>query len=494
MQKLISLMAAVLLACCATAPPNPIAISGNIGPMTTQNESSNSAIFGFVADSQLQSRNADDNVNWLRGSAQDRMINVTLRPPALDWASRGLLRAYLDRLKERGVKAIFYLGDGANNGCYDEFIAGYDDNTNPLEGEKGILRILQEVRDEKTPIFFIIGNHDFLGAGSTSAQKHQRPLCSRDTTQQAQATLTKWDVMEKVDKFNKQSASIGSWIYNSNIDSETKARCGDPFGQQRRPGCYLAATLTKKNAEGPNLEFLLLDTADFSDVSRSGVGSFELEGSRGAMSFKDRGDILSQTNWYKKNSAQNIDVRIALTHYPVSDLRRLIPKLGSFSKKSQRFMDLFVNGRNEKKQREGYVISAHSHTPHNLVRSTTFSLECGYFPGSCSDVSARVKEINIGSTTDYPTSVMIARLATTGLEFEEIRLDRTDCENTNAAILEAGGWEIVGLDSGDPVNYRDFEPERRGKIYKELDRLSIKNDNLPRCVGLWASELEGMQL
>lgn len=503
MKNIFVLLVMMLLAGCATNSKDSsaqfLSLSKPIGPMTTKSSTDSYPFYGFVADSQLHSRETKDEANWLRGKRQDRLIKVTLRPPALDWAARGLLRDYLDDLADRKVAAIFFLGDGANNGCSDEFIGGYGDDSQIAESDKGVLRVLHDFRSERRiPVFFILGNHDFLGAGSTSDVQHHSELCGIGGQKSSQKILSKFDVMTYTDRFNRESASGlygGSWNYESSFSAKTEEYCGSNFGQQRRRGCYLAATLVPKNQGVEQVEFLLLDTADFTDVSRSGVGRFELEGSRGAMSFIDRDGIISQTSWFKENSSKNGGVKIALTHYPIAALPRVVPVIGKFSKKSQRFMDLFVSSDLESKQREGYVISAHTHTPSNIVGSATFSLKCRRF--SCTGDAAEISELNIGSTTDFPTSATIARLASQGgLEFEEINLTRAECEEVNAAIVASGGWSKTGLDPLKPHKYREFtnDIQFRRDIYRYLDQMSEQVDDLPRCVGLWASELEGAKI
>lgn len=500
MKNFLVLLVVMLLAGCASNPtgsdPVSLVLSEQISPMTAQSSTDSSPFYGFVADSQLHSRETRDDANWLRGKRQDELIKVTLRPPALDWAARGLLRDYLNDLADRDVAAIFFLGDGANNGCGDEFLGGYGDDAQIAESEKGVLRVLHDFRSERRiPVFFILGNHDFLGAGSTSDVQHHSELCGVGDQNSNQKILSKFDVMTYTDKFNRESASGlygGTWNYESSLNAETEEYCGKNFGQQRRRGCYLAATLVPKNQEAEQLEFLLLDTADFTDVSRSGVGRFELEGSRGAMSFIDRDGIISQTTWFKENTTENGGAKIALTHYPVAALPRVLPFIGSLSKKSQRFMDLFVSSDFNAKQREGYVISAHTHTPSNIVGLSKFWLKCGRF--SCTDDTAKISELNIGSTTDFPTSATIARLADQGgLEFEEINLTRARCEQVNAAIIASGGWYQTGIDPLEPHNYRDFpnDDHNRTDIYEYLDQVSERVDDVSRCVGLWASELEG---
>ena len=125
---------------------------------------------GFVADSQLQTRSNYHRVGGYRGVIEDAAVQGAIRPPALDWSARAMLRSDLAKLAEQGAKVIFFLGDGANNGCYDEFARGFADSEKLAPNDASVLSLLAEFRQKtRIPVYFVIGNHDILGAGSTSA-------------------------------------------------------------------------------------------------------------------------------------------------------------------------------------------------------------------------------------------------------------------------------------------------------------------------------------
>ena len=96
---------------------------------------------GFAADSQLQTRSNYNSVFGYRDRLAEFVVKTAIRPPALDWAARSMLRESLERLRVQKVQAIFYLGDGANNGCYDEFALGFQDGVMPDRNSVGVLAL-----------------------------------------------------------------------------------------------------------------------------------------------------------------------------------------------------------------------------------------------------------------------------------------------------------------------------------------------------------------
>jgi hypothetical protein len=252
--NLVAISFLLLVTACATVQqPHLTNVSGafqeELAPVTGE-----LTRIGIAADSQIQTRSNYALVRGYRGKLEDWAIPVSIRPPALDWAARSLLRSNLERQKEAGAKAIFYLGDGANNGCFDEFAQGFDPVSGKVTGEPneiGILALLAQFRTEKhIPVFFVIGNHDILGAGSTSKEQNRIDFCADVTGHQSNHYLSKYDVITLTDQFNRMNAQIApEWVYSSSFwtteslaadEANIRRNCGiNPALQHLTIGCYL---------------------------------------------------------------------------------------------------------------------------------------------------------------------------------------------------------------------------------------------------------------
>src|SRR5690242_9457795 len=120
--KLIRLLPLIIaLTACAHLPQLELS-----GPVVAQDSttigSGDGLLIGVLADSQLQTRTNYRHVPGYRSPLADELVPVAMRPPALDFTARALLLENLWMLKRNGAAAIFYLGDGANNGCEDELL------------------------------------------------------------------------------------------------------------------------------------------------------------------------------------------------------------------------------------------------------------------------------------------------------------------------------------------------------------------------------------
>lgn len=452
---------------------------------------------GIVADSQLQTLGNYENVAGYRGRFEDAAVWVSIRPPAVDATSRSLLRTHLETLHRRGAKAIFFLGDGANNGCFDEFSI---ESANP--GEEGVLRILDEFRTAKgIPVYFVLGNHDFLGAGSTSQSRRREIFCSEDREGRSNRPLSKLDVIRAVDDFNRKNAFAG-WSYDSSLGdgAATQRACGTvPDVQHRVPGCYLAARVDYR-AGGPAVQFILLDSNDWADVSRSGVRRFDQEGLRGAMSFHDDDsmELPSQTRWFERNAAEPVAMRVAMTHYDVSGLRKKFPLVGAIANYTQRFMDLFTapGAPRAVNQDAAFVVSAHTHNPAHRERSARIKVKCDPVGGRCAPVQRfSIDELNVGSTTDYSNySTLVhlvpARGSPGDLFYERVGIDTAACRALFEQLDKEGGWAAIGIDRRNRHNYRRFDVERVRAVWTRIEELSRGDPARANCIGLYAAALE----
>lgn len=478
-------------------------------------------LIGLVADSQLQTRQALGRVFAYRGALEDRFAEVAIRPPALDWSARSLLRWHLTQMSARRVEAIFYLGDGANNGCFDEFAGGLDAARADRDrivapNDQGVLAILDSFRsDTGIPVYFVIGNHDFLGAGNTSITRVRRDLC-RGEAGSSNRPLTKFDVIHLVETFNRANDRLGaSWDYASSFaasgSQSTEELCGSDEGQHRRWGCYLAARVNYRGA-GPAVQLLLLDTNDFVGVTQSAVLGAEFEGLRGAMSFGDpQGGVPSQTRWFEQNAGNQVAMRVALTHYDLRSLRKYVPMIprpvGIWS---QQFINLFTRPGTPRQpaQDAAYVISAHTHaTDHNL-RRPIFSIRCRIIYPNCRGAARfSVNELNIGSTTDNTNYSTIARLvpSTTGgggsIHYARIPTSTAGCDLVHTDIegrsfphpvaRNREGWKALGIDPRSPRNYRRFSLADIRNVFANLSEYAGADEARSRCIALRASAIEG---
>jgi hypothetical protein len=509
-----TLTVALALAAAPAAAGPKLELSGPIKRLAAEPAPSALPLIGIVADAQIQTREQNVDVEWYRSRRIDSAPSgdVAIRPPALDWSARYMLEGYLHRLVAGGAKAIFFLGDGANHGCYDEFLRGLDPRkpgTSPKPNERGILRLLDDFRrSTDIPVYFVIGNHDFMGAGSTTQVGFRERLCD-DFPDRAEANrvLSRFEVIEAIDAFNRGNSGLRTGFkpdYVSNVAAGLREKCllgaeAPTEDELRRQGCYYAAALNYPGDSEPLAQFLLLDTTDNADVSGSSVGRLQVESLRGAMSFRDREN--SQTAFLRRRATAlgRVPLRLAFTHYPVKALTKWnMLNLGGYS---QRFLDLFVDPDDGRPlQDDAFVLSGHTHASAN-PRRNRFKSHGG----------TRIGELNVGSTTDSsegpdkrakpphaalvgfrPPAVPGQR---TTLEYKVVELPAEDCAPVYEA-LDAAGWDSFGLDERNPKNYQYFDRDRKLAIFAALQRFvgetpSPEGALKARCIGLRASELEG---
>lgn len=455
---------------------------------------------GFVADSQIQTRSNYKRVRGYRGTIEDIAIQGAIRPPALDWAARSMLRTDLEELVRQGAKVIFFLGDGANNGCYDEFALGFDDGAHPGQNEAGVLALLDDVRKTRhVPIYFILGNHDILGAGSTAAVGARKAFCKAEVS--PNRMISKFEAMKWTEKFNQGNRGlVNAGTYRSSWDEAAIARnCGTNSAKHDRiPGCYLAATLDYE-IDGRTTQFLLLDTNDWKDVAFSGLPFWQQEGMRGAMTFKDLPNkaILSQTTWFDRNASRPVDLRVALSHYDVGGLRYQI--LGQvFSQKSQMYLNLFAEGRRPARpiQTQAYVVTGHTHVPTIGNLRHGFAMNCGWMWGSCENTDRfSINELNIGSTTDYTSYATLAQFdpdpsRPAGFSYRRVESELRGCDEIWAAIRRDIGWAAFGINPSKRYAYRKFRLRDVKPIWANLANYAGNDAHKTNCIGVYAAAVE----
>lgn len=274
---------------------------------------------GLVADSQFQTARSGDYVPLLKGKLEDRFVNVAVRPPALDDLSHSLLTQMLRRLHlDRHVDVVLYLGDAANNGCQDEL--------------RGVFSLLREFRKwSGVPVFFVIGNHDYLGAGNTSFMSDRRPLCDREARDAVGRNLpvSKFELIRMAGVFNSENPELTAWRYKDSWlgrEQEIFDACVanlpaakvDKDPQHKQLGCYFAGRLSRDVA-GRRVEILLTDTSDYHDKGfLYGVLGKQFLGISGWISTVDEPDAPpSQARWFEiHRDTDPPTLRFIASHYP----------------------------------------------------------------------------------------------------------------------------------------------------------------------------------
>lgn len=351
---------------------------------------------GLLADSQLQTNQSFQRVPLISGKFEDVVVPVAIRPPAVNTFSKNLLRYFLNQLSKKKPDLILYLGDAANNGCEDEI--------------EQVFEILREYRcKNKIPIFFIIGNHDYLGGGNTPYMPDRRLLCDSSEAQlesDMNRPLTKYELMQKVWYFNQESGDIkAEWKYKSNFENKQELfrNCVENKGkketgaerlhQHRKPGCFLTGMVFSKKHK---VEILLIDTSDYGDKAFAYQIPLFMKGFFGLTGWISTGSedgIDSQLSWFQNQKEFRLEppaVRIAASHYPVSDLGAAARKIFISEGLPNRFASVFT----PEPSIGNYWVSGHTHdVPEQGDLYLTDTSGNG-------KKRLRVQLLNLGSTTD----------------------------------------------------------------------------------------------
>jgi hypothetical protein len=363
---------------------------------------------GLLADTQLTSHNGFSNYHF-RSKFADRMIDVAIRPPALEcFLAEEMLNIALKKLtqdtggEKDGVDVIIYLGDGANSGGTDEIELFFF----ILEKHRKLTGI---------PIFVIIGNHDYLGCGNIVTPGTRFALLNRDG-RPSNPALTKYQVLKKISEFNHASNNLPTnkkFKYVDNIEVVERNKELD-----HNTGLYLSGLLSYSEDGKNNVEILLLDTSDYKDAPDwANLAKWGFYGVIGSFSFKDEPNVLSQASYFKKAAGTTTpDFRFLASHYPKDHLDRI-----TFSKPGDVPLDItnvawevtegafsyptFSESLNQNltdllsPNKRNYWLSGHTHVPTTPPPSKI--VVGGLLQDKC------YRGINIGSTTDYRAHVAI---------------------------------------------------------------------------------------
>jgi|GEM_PF-1722763 len=392
---------------------------------------------GLLADSQITSQNGFSNFHY-RSKRADALVDVSIRPPALEcYLAEEMLHIALDKLTEdpcgsrKGVDVILYLGDAANSGGTDEI--------------ETVLTILDKHRQKTgTPIFIIIGNHDYLGAGNVVSPGIRFAMLNREGRPDNHP-LTKYEVLKKFSQFNHRSNRIPANSHFSYVDNFSDVEQNKDLDHDT--GLFLAGILNFSEAEKGSVEIFLLDSSDYKDAPDwSEVADWGFYGVIGSISFKDEAGFVSQAGYFKKFAqTSSPDYRFLASHYPKDHLDRItfakpgqVPlnftnflwdvtecaiSVPTFSKTLNQNLEKLLTS-----QGGNYWLSAHTHV--KTMQHPKRFIVGGLF------LNHYFEALNIGSTTDYRAHVTIVERYQKG---ENLRLDR------------CVGYREIPLFNGDPI-------------------------------------------
>jgi hypothetical protein len=378
---------------------------------------------GLLADSQITSEDSTPDCLY-RSRSLDKSIDCAIRPPALEHLAAEMLQIALNRFPS-DIDVILYLGDGANSGGENEL--------------ETLFTVLEEHRSKsKIPIFMVIGNHDYLGAGSTSDPLMRFLLVNRLRPQEVPplpATynrfLSKYEVLKRISEFNRASRDLPAntrFRYTDNGDTL------DP-NLDHGSGLYLAGRLVHPRDGDKTVEIFLADTSDYVDTSikpevdilEPFIPQWGLYGMQGSVSSRDRagapgGPRPSQITYLRDSSAgPPPEFRFVASHYPPDNLDRKrsdIPTSWHFELlnmlhgawetiETVLFGSPYANQKLHHwciEGRANYWLSGHTHRT-TMLRPSQGRAHVG---GLATLVTGDFfHNINVGSTTDYRAHIAV---------------------------------------------------------------------------------------
>jgi len=346
---------------------------------------------GILGDSQIQTSKETAFVPLLNGEIEDAVVDVSLRIPPLNEYSSLMLRYFIEQLISREeVDVIFYLGDAANNGCRDELERVFEILEEYQNGTKGTF-VKKPLR--KIPIFFLPGNHDYLGAGNIYFKNNRQKLCSCDDENPA-ILMSKCDVILKASEFNKKNTFFTGWKYRDNVDEKSiKESCnrgneggfidalrGRKIDDMRKPYCFLAGELANSELKG---RIILLDTSDYYGKWFVPAEKFIKRSWYGVTGWVSEEQIMFLDSLKKQGG--DGDITIIASHYPLTDLA--VSNEYANNKLITSIIDKFKSGPDS----DIFWLSAHTHAKYSLGRVSVNGSRNGKIV---------FDHLNVGSTTD----------------------------------------------------------------------------------------------
>lgn len=376
---------------------------------------------GLMADSQITSQNGFSDFHY-RSKFADTLVDVSIRPPALECClAAEMLQIALDKLTQdteggkTGVDVILYLGDAANSGGTDEIDTA--------------LQILRNHRERTgTPIFIIIGNHDYLGAGNIVSPGLRFALLNR-IGRPDNPPLTKYEVLKRYSEFNHANGHLPAAARFQYTDSAEILEQNKNL--DHRTGLYLSGAVLYREEGKEPVDIFLLDSSDYKDCPDwSAVIKLGFYGIIGSVSFKDEPGYVSQTS-YLKTIAQSSSpkFRFMASHYPKDHLDRItfakpgqvplnVTNLAWGITESAFNIPTFAKTLNQNLEpllipdERNYWLSGHTHVSRMLRPER-------YIIGGLT-AEKYFRAINVGSTTDYRAHVAIVE------SYEQNRNNRLD--------------------------------------------------------------------
>jgi hypothetical protein len=376
---------------------------------------------GLLADSQITSPDSTPGCVY-RNKDTDKKREVSIRPPALEHLAAEVMKIALDKLSEedeegKKVDVIIYLGDGTNSGGEDEM--------------ERFFEVLTEHRDKTgIPMFMVIGNHDYLGAGNTSNFAERLLLVNRIAVDEKPPVrynrpLSKYEVLQKISEFNRAPDYLSPktmFKYRDNCDSLDNRL-------NHKTGLYLAGHLVYSEGNGGDeVEIFLADTSDYQNIPvKPEVYKLGVYGWVGSISSEDKSDAnrLSQIDSYFERdwALQSPDFRFVASHYhpDILDRKRFVNEVpedvifelenfvhGVYERADNlflgaRYSNLYLN-RWLSGSGNNYWLSGHTHRE-RMSSPPQGKVHVGGILEILTDASFR--SVNIGSTTDYRAHVVI---------------------------------------------------------------------------------------
>ena len=378
---------------------------------------------GLLADSQITSPHGTPGCLY-RNISLDKRIECAIRPPALEHFCAEMLAIALRRFPA-DIDVILYLGDGANSGGEDE-IERFFEVLSAFRAERGV------------PIFVVIGNHDYLGAGNTPNLIERFLIVNRLSPGEDpplsgpyNRPLSKYEVLKRISAFNRQSSALpaaAALEYSDNAESlDAEA--------DHKSGLYLAGYLTCAKPDEPTVEVFLADTSDYADtwfkpevrIWDPFVPGWDIYGMQGSISSNDDAaetgrDAVSQITYLKERAAATpAEFRIIASHYHPDNCDRKrgdVPESWRFE-----FVNLlhgmweavftvcfghrYTNQQLKEWLADGagnYWVSGHTHRT-TMMHPGQGKVHVGGILELLTDASFR--SVNVGSTTDYRAHIGI---------------------------------------------------------------------------------------
>ncbi|MEN6578886.1 MAG: metallophosphoesterase [Phycisphaerales bacterium] len=452
---------------------------------------------GILGDSQITSPDSTPDCLY-RSKSMDRRIGCAIRPPALEHLTPEVLRIALNRFPSN-TDVILYLGDGANSGGENEL--------------ETLFRVLGDHRREnQIPMFMVIGNHDYLGSGSTSDPLMRFLLLNRLRPEEVPPLpetynrfSSKYEVLKRISEFNRASNDLPT---NTLFRYADNGDVLDP-NLDHGSGLYLAGRLVYPKEGDKEVDILLADTSDYIDTSIKPelkildpfIPNWGLYGMQGSVSSRDRestsgGRRPSQIAYLRDGPADApSDFRFVASHYPPDNLDRKrndVPTSWHFELLSMMhgvwetaetvlFGSPYANQKLHywrTKGRANYWLSAHTHRK-TMMRPGQGDARVGGIAGLVTGTTFH--NINVGSTTDYLAHIAVVE----PFSRQEVRSNnRVKKVDRYVQFREIPLFDLK--ESG--------ERQYLQRVLSDVEAYGRENRDMPHCIGYECDAQFGMSL